>query len=40
MPNLPIFNASEPNTVPAKVYDKIWIEQIVIQAPDPNGDAV
>lgn len=40
MPNLPIFSASEPNTIPAKVYDKIWIEEIVIKAPDPNGDAV
>lgn len=40
MPNLPIFNAQEPNTIPAKIYDKIWIEEIVIKAPDPNGDAV
>lgn len=40
MPNLPIFSASEPNTIPAKVYDKVWIEEIVIKAPDPNGDAV
>lgn len=38
MPELPIFNATDPKIIPAKVYDKIWIEEIVIRAPDPNGD--
>lgn len=31
--------AASPVTVPAKTYDKVWIEEIVIAAPDPNGDA-
>jgi len=39
MPNLPIFPANETSTIPAKVYDKIWVKEIVIKAPDPNGEA-
>ena len=31
--------AAEPITVPAKTFDKIWVEEINIYAPDPNGDA-
>lgn len=38
MAELPILNAVEPTVVPAKTYDRIWIEEIVIRAPDPNGD--
>ena len=38
MPNLPIFPANETSTIPAKVYDKIWVKEIVIKAPDPNGE--
>jgi uncharacterized protein YrzB (UPF0473 family) len=38
MPNLPIFPANEAETIPAKVYDKIWVKEIVIKAPDPNGE--
>jgi hypothetical protein len=38
MANLPIFNAVDPAVIPAKTYDRVWIEEIVIRAPDPNGD--
>ena len=38
MPSLPIFPANESTTVPAKVYDRIWVKEIVINAPDPNGE--
>lgn len=34
---LPILPAADPLTVPAKIYDRIWVEEIVIDAPDPNG---
>lgn len=37
--SLPILNAADPTTIPAKTYDRVWIEEIVISAPDPNGDA-
>lgn len=37
--SLPILTASNPTTVPAKTYDKWWINNININAPDPNGDA-
>jgi len=40
MANLPILNAVEPTVIPAKTYDRVWVEEIVIRAPDPNGDAV
>lgn len=39
MPQLPIFNATDPKIIPAKTYDRIWVEEIIIRAPDPNGDA-
>jgi hypothetical protein len=38
MPTLPILTAADPTIIPAKTYDRIWIEEIVIRAPDPNGD--
>ena len=38
IPQLPIFPASEDTTIPAKVYDRIWISEIVIKGSDPNGD--
>ena len=37
--SLPILAATNPTTVPAKVYDKWWISNIIINSPDPNGDA-
>ena len=36
--SLPILPASSPSTVPAKVYDRIWIEDITIKGADPNGE--
>ncbi len=38
MTSLPVLYANNPTTVPAKTYDKIWIEEIIVRAPDPNGD--
>lgn len=38
MPELPILNAADPTTIPAKTYDRVWVEEIIIRAPDPNGD--
>lgn len=38
MTELPILNAADPTLVPAKMYDRIWVEEIIIRAPDPNGD--
>lgn len=37
---LPNINPLEPTIVPAKTYDQFWVEEIVIHAPDPNGDAI
>ena len=36
--SLPILPASSPSTVPAKVYDRVWIEDITIKGADPNGE--
>ncbi len=36
--SLPILSAALPTTIPAKVYDRVWVEKIVIQGPDPNGE--
>lgn len=36
---IPSLQAALPARVPAKVYDKIWVEEVIISAPDPNGDA-
>jgi len=36
--SLPILNAVDPTVIPAKTYDRVWVEEIVIRAPDPNGD--
>lgn len=38
MADLPILNAVDPTVIPAKTYDRVWVEEIVIRAPDPNGD--
>lgn len=35
----PILVAATPLTIPAKIYDKIWVEEVVVSAPDPNQDA-
>ena len=36
---IPVLESATPVTVPAKVFDKLWVEEVVISAPDPNGDA-
>lgn len=36
--SLPILNATNPTVIPAKTYDRIWIEEVNIKAPNPNGD--
>ena len=36
---LPILLASQPLVVPAKTFDKIWVEAISISAPSPDQDA-
>tara|TARA_B100000902_G_scaffold181650_1_gene174486 strand:+ start:3692 stop:4033 length:342 start_codon:yes stop_codon:yes gene_type:complete len=38
MADLPILNAADPSEIPAKVYDRVWVEEVIISAPDPNGD--
>ncbi len=38
MSDLPILNAADPSEIPAKVYDRVWVEEVVIRAPDPNSD--
>jgi hypothetical protein len=35
----PVLVAADPLAVPAKIYDKIWVEELVVSAPDPNQDA-
>ena len=35
---LPILNAKDPKVIPEKIYDRVWIEEVVIKAPDPNGE--
>jgi hypothetical protein len=37
--SIPVLSAADPLTVPAQVYDKVWVEEVVISAPNPNGDA-
>jgi hypothetical protein len=36
--SLPILSAASPTSIPAKVYDRIWIEDITIKGADPNGE--
>ena len=38
MADLPILNAADPSEIPAKVYDRVWVEEVIISAPDPNSD--
>jgi len=38
--SLPILSAASPTTIPAKVYDRVWVEEIVIKGPDPNGEVI
>ena len=36
--SIPVLSAADPVTIPATVYDKVWVEEVVISAPDPNGE--
>jgi hypothetical protein len=36
---VPLLMAQDPLTVPATVYDRIWVELIEISAPSPSADA-
>ena len=38
--SLPILSAASPTTIPEKVYDRVWVEEIVIKGPDPNGEVI
>lgn len=40
MADLPILEAVAPEVIPAKTYDRVWVEEIVIRAPDPNGEVI
>lgn len=37
---LPNIEPIEPSIIPAKTYDKYWVEEVNISAPNVNGDAV
>lgn len=37
--DLPLLMAAQPLVVPARNYDRIWVEAIEISAPSPSGDA-
>lgn len=36
---LPNIQPAEPTIIPAKTYDQFWVEEVIISAPDVNGDA-
>ena len=36
--SIPVLSAADPVIIPATVYDKVWVEEVVISAPDPNGE--
>lgn len=38
--DLPLLLAAQPLSVPARNYDRVWIEAVEITAPSPSGDAV
>jgi len=37
---LPLLMAAAPLVIPARTFDRIWIEAVEISAPRPDGDAV
>jgi hypothetical protein len=37
---LPVLVPATVSIVPEKIYDKLWVSEIVISSPDLNGDAV
>ncbi len=38
MADLPILDAVNPEVIPAKTYDRVWIEEVIIRGQDPNLD--
>jgi len=38
MADLPILDAVNPEVIPAKTYDRVWVEEVIIRAPDANKD--
>ena len=38
MADLPVLDAVNPEVIPAKTYDRVWIEEVIIRGPDPNRD--
>ena len=38
--SLPILSPVEPSIVPARTYDKLWVQDVMISAPHPTGDAM
>lgn len=38
--SIPILTPAEPSVVPAKTYDKLWVQDVMISAPHPTGDAM
>jgi hypothetical protein len=39
MPDIPTLFSSEPLDVPAKLFDKLWVREIVISSPTVGGEA-
>jgi hypothetical protein len=37
--SLPVLAPVEPSVIPAKTYDKLWIQDVMISAPHPAQDA-
>lgn len=37
--SIPILTPAEPSVIPAKTYDKLWVQDVMISAPHPTGDA-
>jgi hypothetical protein len=37
--SLPVLTPVEPSVIPAKTYDKLWVQDVMISAPHPSGDA-
>ena len=37
--SLPILSPVEPSIIPAKTYDKLWVQDVMISAPHPSGEA-
>jgi len=38
--SLPVLVPADPSIIPAKTYDKLWVQDVMISAPHPTGDAM